>query len=152
MGGIHPRACRDSHPDPCNDQGEWEEERKTDKQRAMARCGERKKGGGSEERKTTTKKKNVGWPVLIFLAGETKDTARKGEGGLALVGGCQSGKGASCICHLSFTLRSSYLSLPPFPSFHASVLLFPAPRGSAATANKQKEIVYSRQWGITVHY
>lgn len=19
-GGVHPRACRDSHPDPCNDQ------------------------------------------------------------------------------------------------------------------------------------
>ena len=57
------------------------------------------------------KKKNVGRPVLIFLSSETKDTA----GG---VGGCQSGNGASSICHLSLSL-SSLLSL------FSSISLFP---------------------------
>lgn len=69
---------------------------------------------------------------LIFLGSQTKDTA----GG---VGGCQSGNGASSICHLSFSLSSRYF-FPPFPSFHASVLLFLASRGSAAKANKQRRL------------
>lgn len=33
-GGGHPRACRDSHPDPCNDQ---ESGRKREKGREMNR-------------------------------------------------------------------------------------------------------------------
>lgn len=131
-GGAHPGACRDSHPDPVQWPGEWEEERerKTDKQRAMAWCGGRKKG------RERNGKKNVGRPVLMFLGSETKDTA----GG---VGGCQSGTGASSICHLSFSLSSRYLFFPPFPSFHASVLLFLASRGSVAKANKQRRLFIS---------
>lgn len=33
--------------------------------------------------------------------------------------------------------------LPPFPSFHASVLLFLASRGSVAKANKQRRLFIS---------
>lgn len=53
---THPRARRDSHPDPRGDQGEWEEEKKADKQESdglMWRKGERKgekKGGGTREK------------------------------------------------------------------------------------------------------
>lgn len=78
---MHPRARRDSHPDPRSDQREWEEERKADKQESdglMWRTGEEKKKGGGDERKTTAKGKkrerrrsrqtNVGRPVLILFA------------------------------------------------------------------------------------
>ena len=91
---------------------------------------------GKRDEREMKKKKNVGRPVLMFLGSETKDTA----GG---VGGCQSGTGASSICHLSFSLSSRYLFFPPFPSFHASVLLFLASRGSVAKANKQRRLFIS---------
>lgn len=63
-----------------------------------------RKGKGQERKEKT----NVGRHVLIFLCSKTKDTA----GG---VGGCQSGNGASSICHLSFSLSSRYLFSLRFP-------------------------------------
>lgn len=82
-------------------------ERKEDKQRERWPDVEE----GKRDKRKRKKKKNVGRPVLIFLSSETKDTA----GG---VGGCQSGNGASSICHLSLSL-SSLLSL------FSSISLFP---------------------------
>lgn len=71
----------------------------------------------------------------IVLGGDTEDAAGR-------VSGCQSGKGASSLSSI-FPLASLYSSFFPFlplPSFHASVLLFLAPRGSAAKANKQTSL------------
>lgn len=122
----------------CNDQASG---RKREKGRQINRerwpdVEEGKRDERETEKEKKNKKKNVGRPVLMFLGSETKDTA----GG---VGGCQSGTGASSICHLSFSLSSRYLFFPPFPSFHASVLLFLASRGSVAKANKQRRLFIS---------
>lgn len=122
-GGHHPRARRDSCPDPSSGQDEWEEERRTDKQRAMAPCRGKEGGGG---------KKNTSQPVWIVLGGDTEDTPGR-------VGGCQGGKGASSLSSIFHTLTPLFFLLP-LPSFHASVLLFLASRGSAAKANKQTRL------------
>lgn len=106
--------------------------------RVQARMSGRKKGGQinkeqwprAEERRGG--KKNTGQPVWIVLGGDTEDTPGR-------VGGCQGGKGASSLSSIFHTLTPLFFLLP-LPSFHASVLLFLASRGSAAKANKQTRL------------
>lgn len=69
-----------------------------------------------------------------------KDTA-------AWVGGCQSGKESIIYLSSIFLTRVPLSLFPPFPSFHASVLLFLAPRGSVAKANKQRRLFISASGG-----
>lgn len=70
--------------------------------------------------------KKRGSTYLDFSRQRNEGHGRRG------VGGCRSGNVASSICHLSFSLSSCDLSSLPFPSFHASVLLFLASRGSVS--------------------
>lgn len=107
---VHPRALSWLLFWPDRWPAEWEDEREREsgKKKDMAWCGGRRNEGQEKSRdKRKAGKDNVGWPVLIFLWSEMKDTA-------AGVGGCQSGKEASSICHLYFSLSSRYLVfLPP---------------------------------------
>lgn len=124
-GGLHPRACRDSL---SSGQDEWEEKRKKGGQinkEQWPRAEER-------SREWMEMTGGTGRPVWIVLSGDTEDTAGR-------VGGCQSGKGASSLSSLFHALAPLFSLLPP-PSFHASVLLFLAPRGSTAMANKQTRL------------
>lgn len=114
MGGVerlmvHPRALSWLPSWPGRWPAEWEEEETRNKRKAG--------------------KDNVVWPVLIFLWSGMKDTA---EG----VGGCQSGKEASSICHLYFSLSSCYLVFPPTSSLFPR--LCPAVSGFSWECSKGK--------------
>lgn len=91
--------------------------------REMESDGERER----DQRGERGMERNVGRPALIFLGSQTKDTAGR-------VGGCQSGKGASSICHLSFSLSSCYL----FPAISLFPRLCPAVSSSSWEGSEGK--------------
>lgn len=111
---------------------EWEEdrERKTDKQREMTQCGGRKKGLGKKRRKKR------GSTCFNFSLQWNEGHGRRGR--------WVSEREWSIIYLSSIFLTLIPLSFfPLFPSFHASVLLFLASRGSVAKANKQRRLFIS---------
>ena len=112
-GGPHPGACRDSHPDPVQWPGEWEEERerKTDKQRAMAWCGGRKKGRKRNGKRKKKQKKKRG--STCFNVSRQRD---EGHG--------RRGRWVSEWDWSIIYLSSIFLALIPL-SFFPSISLFP---------------------------
>ena len=137
-GGAHSGACRDSRPDPCSDQKSG---RKGEKGRQINRerhCptwrkekGMREKGGGGG------KKKKRGSTCFNFSRQRHEGHGRRER--------WVSEWEWSIIYLSSVFLTLILLSLfpPSFPSFHASVLLFLASRGSVAKANKQRRLFIS---------
>lgn len=88
------------------------------------------------EEEDKKKNKNVGRPVLIFSLQRSEGHRRRGR--------WVSEREGSIIYLSSICLTLIPLSFfPPFPSFHASVLLFLASRGSIAKANKQRRLFIS---------
>lgn len=95
------RACRDSHRDPPRRAVTW---RVGGKIRETAPTWREKKG--PEIKQNPPKKRKRGSTCFNFFSAVRRRTQQEG------VGGCQSGTGASSVCHLS--LSRSLLSL--FPS------------------------------------
>lgn len=120
-GETHPRARRDSHPDPRSDRGEWEEERKQINERATAWRGgrERKKGRRGREKNNSKKggkkreKEKRGSAFFNFVPGDSKDAAL---GWCVCLGGGLLGRWVLTVCHPSLTRFRSlrlFLLLPP---------------------------------------
>lgn len=131
VGGGHPRACRDSHPDPCNDQ---ESGRKREKGRQIKR--ERWPNVEEGKKGREQKGKKRGSTCFNFSRQWSEGHGRRGR---------WVSEWEWSIIYLSsifLTLIPLFFS-PPFPSFHASVLLFLASRGSVAKANKQRRLFIS---------
>lgn len=116
----------------------WEEDRKTDKHTKKwpdveaEHKRKREKKGGKEKR------------GLTFFNFSLRRS--KGHGSMGRWVSKWEKKGIIYLSSIFLTLIPLSL-FPPFPSFHASVLLFLAPRGSAAKANKQRRLFISASGG-----
>lgn len=129
-GGVHTGACRVSHPDPCNDQ---ESGRKREKGGQITRArGSSVEEGKWDERKKGAKKTRGSTCFNFSL----RRHEGHGRGGRVVVR--VGTEHHPFVIYLSHSRPAIFFFFsPPFPSFHASVLLFLASRGSVAKANKQ---------------